>query len=305
MGLRGVDLNLFVTLEALLRERNVTRAGHMLDASQPTMSAALSRLRDIFDDELLMRIGREYRLTPLAHDLLGPLQAALTSLSAMLERRASFDPRSSAIEFNIAASDYAFSVLIPKLLAHFAEVAPSIRLRLRLVDSFSASKLASGELDLAIQPSVLASSFPSEVLFEDKWVCAVWSGNKEVSDPMTLQEWSALPHACVSLGRSSIVLNDLLFGSLADTRERQVVSESFLALPLIVPRTRLVAVLPSRLGEHFTRNPEIRLVRPPKPIVGFSESMSWNACSDSDPAHGWLRQQLKLVAAQHLCTSMA
>jgi DNA-binding transcriptional LysR family regulator len=99
-------------------------------------------------------------------------------------------------------------------------------------------------------------------------------------------------------------LNDLLFGPLANMRERQVLSESFLTLPLIVPRTRLVAALPSRLGEYFTRNAEIRLVRPPEPIVGFSESMSWNASSDGDPAHAWLRQQLKLVAAQHLCTSL-
>ena len=71
MSLRDVDLNLLVTLEALLRERNVTRAGHVLGASQPAMSAALARLRDMFGDQLLMRVGREYRLTPLARDLIG------------------------------------------------------------------------------------------------------------------------------------------------------------------------------------------------------------------------------------------
>jgi DNA-binding transcriptional LysR family regulator len=300
MSLRDVDLNLLVTLEALLRERNVTRAGHVLGASQPAMSAALARLRDMFSDQLLMRVGREYRLTPLARDLIGPLQATLASLEATLERRTSFDPRTSTREFKIAASDYAFSVLGPVLLAHFAEVAPGVRLHLRVADAASARKLASGRLDISIQPSGVMPNFPAETLFRDTWVCAVWSGNKNVSDPMTLEEWSALPHACFAFGRTGIVLIDLLLGPLAEMRTRQVLSESFLTLPLILPNTRLMAMLPARIGALYSRNVDIRLVKPPKPVPAFSEAMTWNAQYDNDPAHVWLRQQLKLVADQHL-----
>jgi DNA-binding transcriptional LysR family regulator len=300
MSLRDVDLNLLVTLEALLRERNVTRAGLVLGASQPAMSAALARLRDMFSDPLLMRVGREYRLTPLARDLLGPLQATLAALEATLERRTTFDPHTSTREFKIAASDYAFSVLGPKLLAHFSEVAPSVRLHLRVADTASARKLASGRLDLSIQPSGVMPNFPSDVLFEDTWVCAVWSGNKAVSDPMTVEEWAALPHACFAFGRTGIVLIDLMLGPLAEIRTRQVLSESFLTLPLILPHTRLMAMLPSRIGALFARTVDIRLVKPPKPIPAFTEAMTWNALYDSDPAHVWLRQQLKLVADLHL-----
>jgi DNA-binding transcriptional LysR family regulator len=305
MSLRDVDLNLLVTLEALLRERNVTRAGQVLGASQPAMSAALARLRDMFGDQLLMRVGREYRLTPLARDLIGPLQATLASLEATLERRTSFDPQTSSREFKIAASDYAFSVLAPKLLAHFSEVAPSVRLHLRVADAASARKLASGRLDLSIQPSGVMPNFPAETLFKDSWVCAVWSGNKNVSDPMTLEEWSALPHACFAFGRTGIVLIDLLLGPLAEMRKRQVLSESFLTLPLILPGTRLMAMLPSRIAALFARSTDIRLVKPPKPVPSFSEAMTWNSLYDNDPAHVWLRQQLKLVADHQLGTSVA
>ena len=117
------------------------------------------------------------------------------------------------------------------------------------------AKLASGRLDLSIQPSGVMPNFPAETLFKDSWVCAVWSGNKNVSDPMTLEEWSALPHACFAFGRTGIVLIDLLLGPLAEMRTRQVLSESFLTLPLILPNTRLMAMLPARIGALFSRAP--------------------------------------------------
>jgi len=297
MSLRDVDLNLLVTLDTLLRERNVTRAANMLGTSQPGMSASLARLRDLFSDELLMRVGREYQLTPLARDIVEPLQAALASLQATLDRRTSFDPSTSTREFSIAASDYAFSVVGPKLLGHLAEAAPSLRLHLRIADAASASKLAAGRLDLSIQPCGAIHHLPSEVLFKDSWVCVVWSGNNHVSDPMTLEEWSSLPHACFTYGRSGIVPIDLLLGPLAEMRTRQVRSESFLALPLILPGTRLVAILPSRIGELFLRSVDLRLVRPPQPIPAFAEAMTWNPACNGDPAHVWLREQVRLVAS--------
>jgi DNA-binding transcriptional LysR family regulator len=265
------------------------------------MSAALARLRDMFGDQLLMRVGREYQLTPLAKDLVGPLQATLASLEATLERRTNFEPRTSTREFKIASSDYVLSILTPPLLAHFNEVAPGIRLHLRVADSASARKLTSGRLDLSIQPSGVIPNFPSEVLFKDKWVCAVWSGNKAVSDPITVEEWAALPHACFAFGKTGVVLADLLLGPLAEMRTRQVLCESFLTMPLMLPNTRLLAMLPARIGSMFSRSAEIRLVQPPKKLPAFSEAMTWNPLYDKDPAHTWLREQVKTVAERHLC----
>jgi DNA-binding transcriptional LysR family regulator len=300
MSLRNVDLNLLVTLDALLRERHVTRAAHLQGMSQPAMSGALARLRDMFSDELLVRIGQEYQLTPLARDLVDPLQAGLATLRAVLARQSSFDPQTSTREFKIAASDYTLSVLGPKLLRHFAEVAPSLRLHLRVADAASASKLASGQLDLSIQPHGVVPDMPAEVLFKDSWVCAAWSGNESISDPITLEEWSSLPHACFSFGCGSMVMTDLLLGPLAEVRKRQVVSESFLAIPLILPGTRLIAMLPSQIAELLKSSADIRLVEPPKHIPPFSETMTWSSLCDLDPAHVWLRQQLKLVATHDM-----
>lgn len=289
-----------VTLDALLRERHVTRAAQLQGMSQPAMSAALARLRDIFSDELLVRIGQEYQLTPLARDLIAPLQAGLATLKAVLERQNNFDPRTSTREFKIAASDYTLSVLGPKLLRHLAEVAPSVRLHLRVADATSASKLASGQLDLSIQPSGVVADLPAEILFTDSWVCAAWSGNDNISDPMTLEQWSSLPHACFSFGCSSMVMTDLLLGPLAEVRKRLVISESFLAIPLILPGTRMIAMLPSQIAERVKHSADIRLVEPPTHIPALSETMTWNSLCELDPAHVWLRQQLRWVAARDL-----
>lgn len=296
MSLRDIDLNLLVTLEALLRERNVTRAGQVLGASQPAMSAALARLREMFGDQLLLRVGREYRLTPLARDLVGPLQSALASLQGTLERRSGFDPQSSTREFRIATSDYVMAVLMQPFLAHLREVAPGIRLHLRNADSALQRKLTNARIDLSIQPAGVLAHMPGQVLFSDEWLCAVWSGNDEVSDPMSMEQWSSLPHACFGFGSSGIVLADLMLGPLAVARTRQVVCESYLTLPFLLPQTRLMALVPSRITRLFENNNEIRLVQPPREFPSFAEAMSWNPLYDNDPAHRWLREELVEVA---------
>ena len=296
MSLRDIDLNLLVTLEALLRERNVTRAGQVLGASQPAMSAALARLRDLFQDQLLLRVGREYRLTPMARDLVGPLQSALATLQGTLERRSGFDPQSSTREFRIATSDYVMAVLMQPFLAHLRDTAPGIRLHLRNADSAVQRKLINARIDLSIQPAGVLAHMPGQVLFSDEWVCAVWSGNADVSDPMTIEQWSRLPHACFGFGSSGIVLADLMLGPLAEARTRQVVCESYLTLPYLLPQTRLMALLPSRIARLFASNGQIRLVQPPRDFPRFAEAMSWNPLYDNDPAHRWLREELGAVA---------
>lgn len=298
MSLRGVDLNLLVTLEALLRERNVTRAGRLLGASQPAMSAALARLRDMFSDELLVRVGREYRLTPLAQELSGPLQTNLAALRDTLDRRPSFDPRTTQREFCIAASDYSLVVLGQPLILRLSEVAPGARLHLRIADTSLSRQLMTGRVDISITPAGVLPKLPSQTLFSDSYAMAVWRGNHDIGDKLTLEQWSAMPHACFGFGNSGIVLADLMLGSLAQQRTRKIVCESFLTLPLLLQKTRLVALIPARLGKIVSQMPDIRIVGLPVELPKFSQSMSWSPLVASDPAHIWLREQVVETAQQ-------
>lgn len=298
MSLRGVDLNLLVTLDALLRERNVTRAGRVMGASQPAMSAALARLRDLFDDPLLVRVGREYQLTPLAKDLAGPLQTCLASLQDTIERRPGFDPRTSTREFCIAGADYSMVVLMQPLVERFSEIAPGIRLHLRNADTSVPRRLISGRVDLSIQPAGVLPKLPSQTLFSDSWICAVWRGNHEVSDKLTIEQWSAMPHVCFGFGNTGIVLADLMLGALAPMRTRHVVCESFLTLPMLLNKTRMVALLPSRLGRAIQGLAQIRLVQCPVELPRFVQAMTWSPLHETDPAHVWLREQVADMAQQ-------
>lgn len=298
MSLRGVDLNLLVTLEALLRERNVTQAGRLLGASQPAMSAALARLRDLFSDQLLVRVGREYRLTPLAQELAGPLQTSLAQLQDTLDRRPSFDPRTTQREFCIAASDYSLVVLVQPLMQRLSELAPGARFHLRIADTSLSRQLMTGRVDLSIQPAGALPKLPGQNLFSDSYICAVWKGNRDIGDKLTPEQWSSMPHACYGFGNSGIVLADLMLGSLAQVRTRKVVCESFLTLPLLLNKTRLVALLPARLGKALHGFSDIRWVQCPVELPTFMQAMTWSPLLASDPAHIWLRQQVVETAEQ-------
>src|SRR5689334_14098640 len=130
MRTASIDLNLLAALDALLAERNVTRAGRRLGLSQPAMSEALARLRRHFGDELLVRVGNRYELTPLAVGLVDRVQAAVAGVERVFSAAPEFDPADSTREFTLLVSDYATSVLGPPLAAAFARSAPHARLRL-------------------------------------------------------------------------------------------------------------------------------------------------------------------------------
>jgi LysR family transcriptional regulator, nod-box dependent transcriptional activator len=296
VNLSRVDLNLLVALDALIRERNVTRAGRRVGLSQPAMSAALGRLRTLFADPLLERVGRDYRLTPLALDLSEPLQQILVSIERTLDHNTPFEPSEARRSFRIAASDYVICVLLKPLVEHIADVAPGIKVHIQRSETSTAKHLAARHIDLSIQPAGTHRSFETQKLFSDRWMCAIWRGNDEVGDQLSVEQLASLRHATYSLAPYGFTLAERCVASLARQLRVQVTSESFLALPLLVRGTRLVALIQSRLGEQLKDTAELRLLEPPVPIDPLVMSMWWNALYNGDAAHTWLRTKIVEVA---------
>ena len=190
MELHRFDLNLLVTLDALLSERNVTRAGLRMNLSQSAMSGALGRLREFFQDELLVPMGRTMVLTPLAQDLMQPVRDVLLQVQSTIATKPRFDPATSTRHVSVAVSDYVTSVLMADFLRDLQCQAPSITFDLRPVGKRAAEDLESGELDLLIAPEMFASPVhPKEVLFEDTHTCIAWNKSKQVKT-----HWGATPH---------------------------------------------------------------------------------------------------------------
>lgn len=299
MAIGGVDLNLLPTLRALLEEENVTRAGSRLGLSQPSMSIALGRLRRHYKDELLVRRGREYCLTPLARVLLPSVIESLRQVDAAFGRAETFDPGTSDQVFSLLLSDYAVTVLIEPLLRRVREEAPRVGLRLSPIPAdMQENDRGLRDHDLLIGP--LGFAFPGECeeVFRDRWVCIVDPANPRLRDGwLSLEDIDALPHAAPFLGHIGLNPADRVLDELGVRRRVQVKVVGLLPLPFVVAGTDLVAIIPERLAHRVASMAGVVAVEPPFGQVDLIEAIWWHPARSADPVLGWLRSVLKDIVA--------
>ena len=280
--LGNVDLNLLITLDALLIERNVTRAAARLSLGQPAVSASLARLRRHFDDPLLARDGRGYVLTTLAESLVEPVRAAVLAADAVLGRRRDFDPAVEQRSFAIIATDYVSLVLLRPFLAGLTIDAPSITITIQPISADNAERIRRGSADLLIFPDELnrdLADIPRTVLFSDRFVLVADRNNPDVA---------------MGGAQPSLVATQL--DAQGVVHRCDVVTEEFVVAPMMVVGTRLVAIVPERLV-HIVASPALRILEPPFALRPLTEAMWWNPRTTNDPAHRWLRQRLLERAA--------
>jgi DNA-binding transcriptional LysR family regulator len=299
MSLGGTDLNLMVSLRALLEEGNVTRAGAKIGKSQPAMSTALARLRRHYQDELLVRVGRAYELTPFARALLPSVQQAMQSVDQALGTDARFDPATSGHSYLIHATDYVVTVIAGPLLSRVAECAPGIRLDFEAIPSdMHESDQGLLNCDALIAP--LGFGFPGSQapLFRDRFVCVVDPANSRLRDgQLTLEDLSALPHAVRNYGRSHVTPTDRVLDELSVRRQVQVTTVGFLPLPYLVAGTDLVVIVPERLALRVAAPLGLCVVEPPFGRVELIETLWWHPDKATTPEHAWLRRTLTEAAA--------
>ena len=169
MNLRQFDLNLLLALDALLKEKNVTRAAERLFMSQPAMSGMLARLRQAFDDELLVRVGRNFELTEFAAAIAGRVHQCVVDLEELVDSKPHFSPAAETRAFSIAASDYAALLLFGPLMQRLSEAAPNVSVHFVRLDVDAGERIAACEIDFGILPAELELPLPSVPLFEDTW----------------------------------------------------------------------------------------------------------------------------------------
>ena len=200
MRLSQLDLNLLLALRALLVEKNVTRAGIAVGLSQPAMSAALSRLRDLFADELLLRIGRGYKLTPRAERLLGQVEEVLSRVEQMISAE-TFDPARDARAFTIVTADYATLLLLEPLLERVEPLAPAVSFWFVPPSEDMMEGVQSGKIDLVLAPFDSVPQLESEVLIRDRWVCALAADHPTIKGGRVgRRQYEQLPHVMVAYG---------------------------------------------------------------------------------------------------------
>jgi len=298
-GIGGIDLNLLMALGALLEERNLTRAGEKLNMSQPTMSGALARLRQHFGDELLVRSGRQYALTPTAERLLPAVQRALCQVERTLAVTPEFDTATSTRTFSLALSDYAVTVLIEPLLRRVHELAPGVGLELcPIPPDMQESDRGLLQHDLLIAPMGFRFPGRSEVIFRDRFVCILDPANPRLRDGrLSLEDLGSLPHAAATFGHAGLNPAERALDELGVTRDVRVTTVGWLPLPFVVAGTGLVAVLPERLARRVAAAAGVAVAEPPFGRVELVEAAWWHPMRTADPALAWLRTALAGAAA--------
>jgi DNA-binding transcriptional LysR family regulator len=301
MHIAGIDLNLAVVLHALLSERSVSRAAKKIGLSQSATSHALARLRELLKDQLFVRAPGGLVPTARAEAMAEPLAAALSALEATLLASPAFDPRTTARTFYVGASDYAEHVIMPRLLAHLAKVAPGMDVWVRSHVADPRDALARGELDLVIDParaSDRVDGFHTEQLWRDHFVGVVRRGHPLSRGKMTVDRFAAARHAFVApRGRLGGVVDDAL-QKLGRSRRIAFVTANFLVVPQVVAKTDLVITLASRVASVFARVLPLVLFEPPLALPGFRIAMFWHERRHADPAHAFLRGELLRVSGK-------
>ncbi|MGW7079926.1 LysR family transcriptional regulator [Streptomyces sp. NPDC054866] len=300
MNLARLDLNLVVALRALLEERNVTRAGQRVGLSQPAMSAALSRLRRHFDDDLLARVGGHYELTALGQVLLDRTSTAYDVLERLFSSQADFDPAAESREFKLVASDYAVSVFGTALARVVHEEAPGIRLRFAQTPPTVVDDTATllSAVDGLLMPHGVISDFPATDLYEDRWVFVVADDHPSVTgvtDGLTLQDLADLPWVTYQRTYDAPAVRQL--GMLGVEPRVEVSVDSFQLLPLLVVGTRRIAMVQARLARLLAPIAPVRVVEPPYEAVPLQEALWWHPVHTHDAAHIWLRETAARVGA--------
>jgi len=295
-GVAGIDLNLLTVLGALLEERNVTRAGARLSLSQPAMSGALARLRQHFGDELLVRSGREYLLTPLAAGLLPGVQKALEQVERTLSPLPEFDPATSTRRFSIAISGHSLLTL-SGLLARVHTSAPRARLDLWPVTTMlmQAGQRVTLGYDLVIAPAGFRPDGQPEVVLRDRFVYVADPANPRLRDgTLTIGDLRALPHAAARLPQADLATAALERAGV--TPNVVITASSWTPLPFLISGTDLVAAIPERIARRLARAAGITITEPPFETTELIEAAWWHPMRATDPALTWLRTILHEVA---------
>jgi len=299
MNISSINLNLLVAFEALLEERNVSRAATRAGLSQPAMSNALARLRALFGDPLFNRAAGGMTPTTRALELAAPVRAGLALIRNAFDERPSFDPAASTRTFRLAMSDYAELRVLPALLEHLGSVSPYLQILVRSLERIfiaPEAELRAGTLDAAIgffpEASALDPGTRSCDLFTEENVCILRRGNPLLHKRFTLRQFASAGHVAVLHSANGRGLIDNILAGHGLRRRLQAGTPNFLTVPFLVAKPDLIATVPAGLAAQFRKSMPLEIRKVPLRLPTFRMRLLWHEHAEDDPGHKWLRTEL-------------
>jgi LysR family nod box-dependent transcriptional activator len=306
MRLNGLDLNLLMVLDALLRERSVSLAAITLNLGQSAVSSALSRLREHFQDELLIPLNRQMVPTALALDLQGVVKEWLQDIDTIVHAQPEFSPRHMRREFVVLCSDYIAETFIPRVMRVLAEEAPDVVISVRPLEAsvtLLPEGLARRGAHFCILPSEHCSALhPRAHLFHERFSAVVWRDHPTLGDTLTLDKLRDMSHVAVQFsdnGPDALDAKPLALSGIM--RRTPVVVDQFALAAQLVVGTPYIALIPNRLGCLWAKSLPLRVLELPQGTrdIEFDEALQWSEAQLDDPPLRWFRDQMFEVARGH------
>ena len=292
MDVHRVDLNLLVVFDALVHRKSVTGAAELLGLSQPATSAALARLRKLFDDPLFVRSGSAMQPTPRALDLAGPVGRVVDTVRHDILLRPGFAPARSDREFTLVTPDIGEIRFVPSLLAALEHAAPGVRLRtVSRPRQTAAETLESGAADLALGyfPDLHRAGFFQQKLFDNPQVCILREGHPLLAKRLTLKAYLSAEHAVVAPdGREHAFEQFMQQSGLMRSVRLQM--SHFMSLLPVVEGSDLIATVPRDLGEACARYARVQMTDCPVKAPAIPVHQFWHQRLHKDAASIWLRR---------------
>ena len=297
-----MDLNLLAYFDALISEGQVSRAAERVNLSQPAMSLALKRLRELFDDPLLVRTSKGMVPTSRARELIGPVREILRRSSDLLRPRGHFVPAEAAGSLVIMSTDYVSMLLMPPLMRQIETIAPGVRINAKAVEPDQLKYLfESGLVDIGVGYVV---NPPGELrirqAFEENLVCIARAGHPTIQGRLSLEQFTANPHVQIRPGdmRYALLLERALSQHGLEAAVGAIVHDFILA-PEIVASTDMIAVVPERMARRYQSSLGMQALALPVDVPPLNFSMIWHERTHREPLYQWLRD---LVL--HICEAL-
>jgi len=302
INLSRIDLNLLVVLETILAEGGVGRAAAKLNLTQPTISHALARLRDLFGDPLFVRRGRMLVPTPLTRSLADPLRSALTAVSSVVASGGRFDPRGTPVHFTLAMREPMEQAVLPALARRLATSAPQVELRSTQVRRRTLeAALADGTVDAAIDvPLPLSDRVRRQNVGGGGFVVVTRRGHPGLGRRLTLASYLGLQHVMVTSRRQGPAPEDLTLGQLGQHRRVRLRCRSYAAAFRIVEQTDFVLTMPRRYVGLLSAGRSVHVFGMPIDVPPLDVCLYWHEAMDADPGNRWLRVELMQVLGEKL-----
>ena len=288
MNLKETDLNLFIAFDVIYTEKNLTKAGQVLGITQPAVSNALSRLRELFGDDLFIRTSKGMIPTPVANQIIKDVRSALSLIQNTISETEKFDPSIAEMTFKISIGDSSEYRLLPLLIKELAEIAPKIKVETYLTPRKDAPReLASGTIDFSIDPPVHSDPhLRHEKIYEEDYVMIVRKDHPILNlKEITIEDYLKLSHIHISNRKTGLGHVDMALYRLGLSRDISLRAQHFLVAPYIVEQSDLAITT----TKGFAVDRDLAWRELPFEIEPLILHLYWHEAKDSDPSTNWMK----------------